>query len=84
MRSVTNAGIVLHIYICRDFINLLHIARHDWSRSILELRDQDFTRVLETKTSATWSQDRDLGSQVSSELEFETLGLEITSPLLVE
>src|SRR6218665_2499688 len=68
-----------------------------FSRSRLFLRsrdqDQDLSYLvsrprpepsgLETKTLATRSRDRDqdLSFQVSSELEFETLGLEITSLL---
>src|SRR6218665_2904151 len=63
------------------------------SRIFLRSRDQDLSYLvsrprpepsgLETKTLATRSRDRDqdLSFQVSSELEFETLGLEITSLL---
>src|SRR6218665_2083579 len=67
------------------------------SRLFLRYRDQDLSYLvsrprprpeppgLKTKTLATRSQDRDqdLSLQVSSELEFETLGLEITSLVLI-
>ena len=61
------------MYTCSYFTDFPNNQRHyiykKWLVSVvvLELRDQDFTWGLETKTSATWSrdQDQDLGHQVS-------------------
>jgi len=80
VRSVINAGIVLHLYICE----MTGLGR-SWYFEIKTLHEVSRPRTqtpgLETKILVTmcWEWDQDWGLQVLSKLEFETLGLEITS-----